>query len=285
MGDEDPKKLFARIFRLETTMRAVGIEKSESEIVLIILRQLPERYDIVKTMTQADPHLTRWRLENTIRSAYSQRKAHGIAKQGPAAGASAAPPNPHALVVGRGFGDGGPGEAEANEGTTVWYFAAVVCRGSSSSSNTGLAAVACRGSSSSSNTGLPMVACRGSSSSSNGLAAVIFLISISVAPMFSLRPGRRDSSNRSSNRHGESLRSELAGSTTAGAAPYTFRRTHLPRQALRCVRCTAMVVTAKMGTSPNTVLHRVGLRALAAPAASMVTYGETALSVAVGNLI
>ena len=45
MGDEDPKFFFARISRLETTMRAVGIEKSESEIVQIIFRQLPERYD------------------------------------------------------------------------------------------------------------------------------------------------------------------------------------------------------------------------------------------------
>ena len=33
MGDEDINFFFARISRLETTMRAVGIEKSESEIV------------------------------------------------------------------------------------------------------------------------------------------------------------------------------------------------------------------------------------------------------------
>ena len=109
MGDEDPKFFFARISRLVTTMRAVGIEKSESEIVQIILRQLPERYDVVKTMTLADPQLTRQRLDNTICSAYSQRKAHEIPKLGPAAGTPAEPPNPHALVVGRGFGDRGAG--------------------------------------------------------------------------------------------------------------------------------------------------------------------------------
>ena len=40
MGDEDPNFFFAHISRLETTMRAVGIEKNESEIVHIILRQL-----------------------------------------------------------------------------------------------------------------------------------------------------------------------------------------------------------------------------------------------------
>ena len=107
LGDEDPKFFFARISRLETTMRAVGIKKSESDIVQIILRQLPERYNIVKIMTLADPQVTRSRLENTIRSAYSQRKAHEIAKQWPAVGAPVEPPNPHALVVGRGFRDGG----------------------------------------------------------------------------------------------------------------------------------------------------------------------------------
>ena len=43
MGDEDPTFFFARISRLKTTMRAVSIEKNESKIVQIILRQLPER--------------------------------------------------------------------------------------------------------------------------------------------------------------------------------------------------------------------------------------------------
>ena len=107
MGDEDPKFFFARISRLETTMRAVGIKKSESDIVQIILRQLPERYDIEKIMILADPQRTRSRLEYTIRSAYSQRKAHEIAKQGPAMCAPAEPPYSHDLVVGRGFRDGG----------------------------------------------------------------------------------------------------------------------------------------------------------------------------------
>ena len=81
MGDEDPKFFFSRISHLETTIRTVGIKKSESNIVQIILRQLPERYDVVKTVPLADPQLTRQRLENTVRSAYSQRKAHGITKQ------------------------------------------------------------------------------------------------------------------------------------------------------------------------------------------------------------
>ena len=62
MGDEDPKFFFARISCLETTMHAVGIEKSDLDIVQIILRQLPEHYDVVKMMALADPQLTRQRL-------------------------------------------------------------------------------------------------------------------------------------------------------------------------------------------------------------------------------
>ena len=93
MGDEDPTFFFARISRLETAIRAVGIEKNESENIQIILRQRPERYDVVKTMTLADPQLTRPKLENTIRSIYSQRKAHEVAKQWPAVGVPAEPPD------------------------------------------------------------------------------------------------------------------------------------------------------------------------------------------------
>ena len=107
MGDEDPNFFVARISRFETTMHAAEIKKSETDIVQIILRQLPERYDAVKTMTLVDPQLIPQRLEYIIRSAYSQRKAHEIAKQWPAVGAPAELPSPHALVVGRGFRDGG----------------------------------------------------------------------------------------------------------------------------------------------------------------------------------
>ena len=100
-------------------MRAVGIAKGESKTVQIILRQLPERYDVVKTMTLADPQLTRQRLENTIRSAYSQRKAHEIAKLGPARVRRRNPqirmPLSSAVVL----GTGGPGEAEVIKGTAV----------------------------------------------------------------------------------------------------------------------------------------------------------------------
>ena len=68
MADENPNFFFERVSRLETTMRAVGVMKSDSKIIQIILRQLPERYDVVKTMSLADSQITRPRLENTILS-------------------------------------------------------------------------------------------------------------------------------------------------------------------------------------------------------------------------
>ena len=43
MGDEDPNFFSARTCHVETTMRAVGIEKNASEIDQFILRQFPER--------------------------------------------------------------------------------------------------------------------------------------------------------------------------------------------------------------------------------------------------
>ena len=237
-------------------MRAVGIEKSESEIVQIILRQLPERYDVVKTMTLANPQLTRSRLETPSVPHTPNARPTKMRNKGRRRVRRRNPRTRMLLSSAVVLGTRGAGAAEANEGTTVWYFAAVACRGSSSSS-----------------------------SSSKGLAALVFLISINVAPMLSLRPGRRDSSNHSSNhssnRHGESLRSELAESTTAGATPYTSRRVYLPLQAHRCVWCTAVAV----GQTWAQVRTLCCIASLAAPAARMFTYGRTALSVAVGNPI
>ena len=51
-GGRRPQIFLARISRLETTMRAVGIEKNESEIIQVIPRQLSERYDVVKRRDQ-----------------------------------------------------------------------------------------------------------------------------------------------------------------------------------------------------------------------------------------
>ena len=254
MGNEGPKFFFARISRLETTMRAGCIEKSESDIVQIILRQLPERYDVVKTMALADPQLTRSRLKNTVRSAYSQREAHEIAKRGPVAGAPAAPPNPHALVVGRGFGDGGAGGGRGQRRD-----AGMVLRGGD----------------------MPRQQQQQQQWSRGGSIPHQHQRSSHAFPP--ARQARQQHPQQQPSRGLPTI--EVGGIYDCGSNAVYFREDSPPRQAHRCVRCTAAAVAENMGTSPNTALHRVGLRALAASAASMVTYGGTALSVAVGNLI
>ena len=72
---------------------------AEQRLIVLLSKIMGGGCDAMKTMTLVDPQLTRQRLENTIRSVYSQRKAHKIAKQWPAVCASAEPPYPHAVVA------------------------------------------------------------------------------------------------------------------------------------------------------------------------------------------
>ena len=224
MGDEDPKFFSARTSHLETTMRAVGIEKDASEIVQFVLRQFPER--------PSNPHAlvvgrgfrnggavgvgVRRRDDHIVSRGGGMRRQQQQLQQhwprdGGMPGSSSCSNTDLATVACRG-----------SSSCSSTGFAVVACRSSNSSCNTGLATVACRGSSSRSSNGLAVAACRGSSSnSSNGLAAVGFLPSTSVGPMLPLSPGRRDNSNRCSNRH-ESLRSEVTGRTEVAPYPKLF---------------------------------------------------------------
>ena len=45
-ADEDPKLFFARIDRLINTLRSVGVTKEGREITRIIIRNLPDEYDV-----------------------------------------------------------------------------------------------------------------------------------------------------------------------------------------------------------------------------------------------
>ena len=191
-------------------------------------------------MTLADPQITRRRLENTIRSAYCQRKVHEIAKLGPAAGGM-----PRQQQQQQHWSRGG-GMPRRQQQQQHWS------RGGSMPRQQQQQQQWSRGG------GIP----RERSSHT-------------VPPA---RQTRQQQPPRGIPSIG------VGGIYDCGATTYTTRRTHLPRQAHQCVRYTAVAVAANMGTSPNTVLHRVGLRELAAPAASMVTCGGTAPSAAV-NLI
>ena len=89
---EDPKRFLARVDKLVNTMRVVGIEKSEGEIVQIIVCQLSDDYDVEKRSSLTSPDITRTFVEYTIRASYANRKVKVP---------SAPPPrDPHALAVG-----------------------------------------------------------------------------------------------------------------------------------------------------------------------------------------
>ena len=68
---ENPKLFFARVDGIINIMRAVGIEKSEREIVHIIVRQLSPEYDVERKSILADPTIPRAKVEKVVRTAYA----------------------------------------------------------------------------------------------------------------------------------------------------------------------------------------------------------------------
>ena len=97
---EHPKLSLARVDKLVNTMRVIGIEKSEREIVQIIVRQLSDDYDVEKRSSLSSSGITRAFVEHTIRTSCVNRKVKELKK--PQVHSAAAPPprDPHALTVG-----------------------------------------------------------------------------------------------------------------------------------------------------------------------------------------
>ena len=109
---KDPKLFPAGVDKLVNTMRVIGIEKSEWEIVQIIVRQLSDDYDVEKCSSLSSSGITRAFVEHTIRTSYADRKVKELKK--PQVHSAPAPPprDPHALAVdgfrqSRGGGSGG----------------------------------------------------------------------------------------------------------------------------------------------------------------------------------
>ena len=98
---EDPKLFLAKVDKLVNTMRVVGIEKSEGEIVQIVVRQLSDDYDVEKRYSLSLSNITRAFVKHIIHISYANRKVKELNKpQAPFAAAAAPPRDPHALVVG-----------------------------------------------------------------------------------------------------------------------------------------------------------------------------------------
>ena len=109
---EDPTLLLVRVDKLVNTMRVVGIEKSEGEIIQTIIRQLSDDYDVNKCSSLSSSDTTRAFVEHTIHTSFADRKVKELKKpQVPSAAAPPPPRDPHALAIGgfRQSGGGGSG--------------------------------------------------------------------------------------------------------------------------------------------------------------------------------
>ena len=110
-SDEDPKTFFIRVDKLVNMMRKVGITKTESQIVHIVVRQLTDEYIVQRAIIDANPaKYPRVRVEHLIRNAYANRKVKEVMQSN--VPSPAARRDPHALAVGvfwqdRGGGGGG----------------------------------------------------------------------------------------------------------------------------------------------------------------------------------
>ena len=117
-SDEDPKTFFIRVDKLVNMMRRVGITKTESQIVHIIVRQLSDEYTVQRAIIDANPaEYPRVRVEQLIRNAFANRKVKAVMQSN--VPSPAVQRDPHALAFG-GFhqdrGGGGGGQRSGSGG-------------------------------------------------------------------------------------------------------------------------------------------------------------------------
>ena len=78
---EDLKISFARVDKLLTTLKSVGIVKEEREIVRIIIRNLSKEYMVEKRSHPLTMlNLSRFEVEETVRASYANRKYRDLGK-------------------------------------------------------------------------------------------------------------------------------------------------------------------------------------------------------------
>ena len=108
-GDEDPKLFFARADGKLNVLSALGIHKSDREVVGILTRRLRhEFYDVEQRTINSllRPGITRSEMEEIVRTSNANRKTRALEDRTLAAVVStvAAPlADPHALAVGGGL--------------------------------------------------------------------------------------------------------------------------------------------------------------------------------------
>ena len=105
--DEDPKLFVARAEGKLNVLSALGIHKSDHEVVRILTRRLPsDFYDVEQRARVLRPGITRSEMEEIVRTSHAYRKTKASEDRKSAAVVStvAAPlADPHALAVGGSF--------------------------------------------------------------------------------------------------------------------------------------------------------------------------------------
>ena len=99
-GNEDPKLFFSRVDQLLTHLRSVDVHKTEKQIVNILVRNLPDHYEIEKCSWLDSPFLRRQDVEHIVRASWATRKTRQLEQRS----TSGVTPNPHALVARGGYG-------------------------------------------------------------------------------------------------------------------------------------------------------------------------------------
>ena len=99
--DEDPKLFFARVDGIINTLRSAGITKEEREITRIIIRNLPDDYDVERRGVLMKPDITRFEMEEIVRTRHAALRRSKLSQSQFQAA------DPHALAAGSGNRGGG----------------------------------------------------------------------------------------------------------------------------------------------------------------------------------
>ena len=118
---EDPKLYVAEVDKLLNTLKFVGTVKEEREIMRMIIPTLSNEYEMEKrSHPLTRPNISRFEVEETVRTSYANRKYSDLGKLSVAVPAKAPPPvlinDPHALAVSGGLRGGDSGGQQQSRG-------------------------------------------------------------------------------------------------------------------------------------------------------------------------
>ena len=110
-----PTVFFSRFDRLANMLNAVEVEVTEGGKVEAMITQLSDEFSVQKVILREKSHVTRKDVEDTVGSAYADRRVEEMRQQS-VTQSSALPLDPHAFALG-GNGGGGLGYSGGGRGS------------------------------------------------------------------------------------------------------------------------------------------------------------------------